>query len=261
MKKTDGRLSVRLFFTIGLTVIGLLAVWELLSVSSPGKSALFVSPRNLVQTAIDLWVRKHLLWNLATSVLRLMTGLIIAIITSVPAGILIGRSGAARKWILPFFKALSPVPPVAWTPIILVALGVGPISRIFLVYLGCFFPILFSTVQGVLSVEPKLIMSARVHGAGEYTVITRILFRSSLGSIFGGVRIGSSMGLVMLVVAELFGGRTGIGYLLMQAKEFLKMPQMILCMILLGLTGWAVHGIIDLAENCWESWRGGKTVG
>jgi len=257
MKANDASWSARDAIAASLILAVAAIAWQLLAVANGGKNALFVSPRDLTRTAAELIARKGLIRHAGASVALLLTGLTLAIASAVPAGIIIGRNAFARKWVLPLFKALSPVPPIACTPLIVVALGVGPFARVFIVFLGCFFPVLFSTIQGVAAADPRLLMSARVHGASELTVVSKVLFRSAFGSILGGVRIASSMGLVMLVVAELFGGRNGIGYLLMQAKEFLRLPQMLVCALVLGLLGTVLHRSLDLVERRWESWRGG----
>lgn len=238
-------------------LIPILILWEVVPRTG-------IVPRSLVPALSDvgaafwqLLLHKHLLLHIASSLGNILGGLILAIVTAVPLGIFLGWNTYIRKHLLPFFQILAPIPPPAWVPVTIVFFGIGLSMKLFLVFLGAFYPILFNTYQAVKDTDPRYIASARVFGASELSLIVHIYFRNSIGAILMSIRTGLAMGLVMLVVAEIYGGRSGLGFLLVQAKEFFQIPAMVVCMILLGGIGWILTEVLRYAELKCTLWKSG----
>jgi len=238
--------------------IPLLALWELL----PRVGAV---PRTLVppisDVAVAFWemvTQKNYLGDVANSMVKFFLGLGIAICTAIPIGLLMGWNVAVRKRTLPLFQLLSPVPPPAWVPITIILFGVGLPMQTFLIFLGAFYPILFNTYQAVKDTDPRYLASARVFGASELTLILRVYIWNALGAIIMSVKTGVAMGLVMLVIAEMYGGRTGIGYVLNQAKDYFQISRMVVCMATLGIIGWFLIEVLKFVELKLAVWKGGR---
>lgn len=248
-----------LFTVEFLTVfIPILAMWELLP-------RLGILPRSLVppisDVAVTFWemtVSKNLLGHITISMGKFFLGLSIAIVTAIPIGILMGWNIFIRKHCLPLFQLLAPIPPPAWVPLTIMVLGVGLPMQTFLIFLGAFYPILFNTYQAIKDTEPRYLASARVFGASELTLILRVYIWHAVGSIIMSVKTGIAMGLVMLTIAELYGGRSGIGYLLVEAKEFFQIPAMVVCMVVLGGIGWFLIEILKFVELKLSVWKVGR---
>lgn len=243
-----------------MVLIPLLILWEVL----PRVEFLNIN-RRLVPTfsdvAIEFWVmltQENLLMHVGESMVKFFLGLSIAIITAIPLGILMGWNISFRKKTLPLFQLLAPIPPPAWVPITIVLLGIGLPMQTFLIFLGAFYPILFNTYQAVKDTEPRYLSSARVFGASELTLILHVYIWHAIGAIIMSVKTGVAMGLVMLVIAELYGGRTGIGYLLNEAKEWFKIPEMVVCMVTLGIIGWFLIEVLKYLELKLAVWKVGK---
>lgn len=236
----------------------ILALWEALP-------RLGVVPRTLVPTITDvastfctMVARKNLLLHFSHSMGKFFLALFIAMITAIPIGLLMGWNLTVRKHLLPFFQLLSPVPPPAWVPITIIFFGIGLPMQTFLIFLGAFYPILFNTYQGVKDTDPRYLASARVFGASELTLLLRVYIWHALGSIIMSVKTGIAMGLVMLVIAEMYGGRTGIGYLLVEAKDFFRIPEMVVCMAILGFVGWFLIEVLKFVELKLAVWKVGR---
>jgi ABC-type nitrate/sulfonate/bicarbonate transport system permease component len=242
-----------------LTVlIPLLALWELLP-------RFDVVPRTLVppisDVAVTFWemfTKRNFILDIGNSMAKFFLGLIIAIVTAIPIGTLMGWNIAIRKRTLPLFQLLSPVPPPAWVPITIILFGIGLPMQTFLVFLGAFYPILFNTYQAVKDTEPRYLASARMFGASELTLILRVYFWHALGAIIMSVKTGVAMGLVMLVIAEMYGGRTGIGYVLNEAKDYFQISKMVVCMVTLGVIGWFLIEVLKFVELKLAVWKVGR---
>lgn len=255
LKASFGSLFSVEFATV---LLPLLTLWEL-------APRLGWVPRTLIpplsSVAVAAWhMFRHmgLLGHVGISLGRFALGMGVALATALPLGILMGWNLFFRKHALPLFQLLAPVPPPAWVPITIVALGVGLPMQIYLIFLGAFYPILFNTYQGVKDTDPRYLASARVFGASEWTLVRHVYLPHALGAAVMGVKIGIALGLVMLVIAEMHGGRAGLGYLLLETKEYFQIDRMIVCMALLGAIGWLFIEVMKYLEAKLALWRVGR---
>ncbi|MDR1508420.1 MAG: ABC transporter permease [Synergistaceae bacterium] len=238
--------------------IPLLLLWEFLPRSGVVPKALVPPLSTVAATFWELLTEKRLLTHIGHSMGKFFLGLGIAAATAIPIGILMGWNIAIRKRVLPLFQLLAPVPPPAWVPITIILFGVGLPMQTFLIFIGSFYPILFNTYQAIKDTEPRYLASARVFGASELTLILHVYIWHAIGAIIMSVKTGVAMGLVMLVIAEMYGGRTGIGYLLVEAKDFFQIPVMVVCMVILGVIGWFLIEVLKFAELKLSVWKIGR---
>jgi ABC-type nitrate/sulfonate/bicarbonate transport system permease component len=239
-------------------LIPLLALWESLPRLGVVHRTLVPPLSDVLGTFWDMALHGSLLTHFAHSMGRFFLGLGIAIITAIPIGIMMGWNMAVRKRVLPLFQLLAPVPPPAWVPITIILFGIGLPMQTFLIFLGAFYPILFNTYQAVKDTEPRYLASARVFGSSELTLILNVYIWHAIGSIIMSVKTGIAMGLVMLVIAEMYGGRTGIGYVLVEAKDYFRIPVMVVCMAVLGIIGWFLIEVLKFVELKLAVWRVGR---
>jgi len=239
-------------------IIPLLALWELLPRLGVVPRALAPSLSDVAVAFWDMIVNRNFMSHIGDSMIRFFLGLSIAIVTAIPVGILMGWNVAVRKRALPLFQLLAPIPPPAWVPLTIILFGVGLPMQTFLIFLGAFYPILFNTYQAVKDTEPRYLASARVFGASELTLILRVYFWHSLGAIIMSVKTGVAMGLVMLVIAEMYGGRTGIGFVLNESRHFFQIPRMVVCMVTLGVIGWFLIEVLKFVEAKLAVWKVGR---
>ncbi|MCL2111041.1 MAG: ABC transporter permease [Clostridiales bacterium] len=239
-------------------LIPLLALWEVLPRLGVVPRTLIPALSDVAVTFWDMFANQGFLVDVGSSMAKFLLGLGLAIVTAIPIGVLMGWNIAVRKRLLPLFQLLSPIPPPAWVPITIILFGIGLPMQVFLIFLGAFYPILFNTYQAVKDTEPRYLASARVFGASEFTLITRVYFWHALGAIIMSVKTGVAIGLVMLVIAEMYGGRTGIGYVLNEAKDYFQIPKMVVCMVTLGIIGWLMIEILKSVELRLAVWKVGR---
>lgn len=255
LRGSFGSVFSREFLTV---LIPLLIIWELLPRLGVVPETLVPTPSKTVVTFKEMALNLNLLFHLKASAVRFGLGFTSALVTAFPIGVLMGWNLFIRKHVLPLFQILAPVPPPAWVPITIILLGVGLPMQVFLIFLGVFYPILFNTYQGIKETDPRYLASARVFGASEFTLITRVYIWHALGSVIMGIKIGIALGLIMLVIAEMYGGNSGIGFLLLEAKEFFQIDRMVVCMVILGFIGWFLIEVMKYIELKLAVWRIGR---
>lgn len=208
--------------------------------------------------------------NVAVSLIRVLSGYLLAVFLAVPLGILMGYYGTAFRLLNGFLSLFRPIPPLAWVPLVLAWFGISSFatlfgvekgqaylylnnlkfSMIFIIFIGAFYPILTSAIHGVMSVRSTLLDSARVLGANEWDIFRKILLPASSPSIVNGMRIGLGVAWMCLVSAEMLpGSLSGVGYLITHAYTLARTDIVIAGMISIGAIGAFLDLFFRLIEN------------
>lgn len=184
-------------------------------------------------------------------------GFFIAAVMAIPLGILMGWSKFLRDALTPLVEVVRPIPPLAWIPLAILWFGIGFKSAVFIIYLGCFFPIILNTISGVLSIDPILIDAAKTLGAKRKEIFLMVLTPGSLPSIITGLRIGLGIGWMTLVAAEFTGIKSGygLGYMIMTARDIQRPNEVIAGMAVIGLIGYFLDLILRKIESRLLRWR------
>ena len=257
----SSRVSERLReVALGLILpVALLAAWLL---SSARRAVAVFAPATAVWTSLVDFAFGNdgdafsgtLVTNTLASVSRVFGGFALAALAALPLGLLIGRLPLARKLVDPTLQFLRPVPVTAWLPLSMILFGLGPRSAYFLVFLGAFYPILFNTVFGVRSVEPRLFEAASMLGCGSSAQFARVVVPAALPSILTGLRLGLGFAWIIIVVAEMTGVPTGLGAIIMEARQLSRTDIVICGMIVIGVCGFLSDRILLLLGRYLLSW-------
>lgn len=228
----------------------LVAVWQ---VATAGR------PYSLIPPPADVWAEMQdlavggvnddafsgTLWtHLAASLGRVYGGFALAAFAALPLGLLIGRVPLIRALLDPVLQVLRPVPVTAWLPLAMILFGLGPRSAFFLVFLGAFYPILVNTVFGVRSVEPRLFEAAAMLGCTGPAQFARVVLPAALPSIFTGLRLGLGFAWVVIVVGEMTGVQTGLGAIIMEARQLSRTESVICGMAVIGVAGFVSDWLV-----------------
>jgi NitT/TauT family transport system permease protein len=185
-----------------------------------------------------------LLTHLIASALRVYGGFLLAVVLALPIGLMIGRIRLVRALLDPLFQLLRPVPVTAWLPLSMILFGLGPRSAFFLVALGAFYPILVNTVFGVQSVEPRLFEAAAMLGTSRTAIFPRVVLPAAMPGIFTGLRLGLGFAWVVIVVGEMTGVQTGLGAMIMDARQLSRTDIVICGMIVIGIAGFLSDRVV-----------------
>ena len=182
--------------------------------------------------------------HIVASVRRVYGGFALAALVALPLGMLIGRLALARTLLDPLLQLLRPIPVTAWLPLSMIIFGLGARSAFFLVALGAFFPILVNTIFAVRSVEPRLFEAASMLGVSPARMFPTVVLPASLPGIFTGLRLGLGFAWVVIVVGEMTGVQTGLGAMIMDARQLSRTDIVVAGMAVIGTLGfvsdWAV---------------------
>ena len=178
-----------------------------------------------------------LLTHLVASASRVYGAFALAALLALPLGMLIGRLWLAKAVLDPALQVLRPVPVTAWLPLSMIVFGLGPRSAFFLVALGAFYPILINTIFGVRSVEPRLFEAAAMLGTSPTAMFSRVVLPAAMPGIFTGLRLGLGLSWVVIVVGEMTGVETGLGAMIMDARQTSRTEIVIAGMIIIGAVG------------------------
>ena len=238
-----------------LAPVSLVIVCELLARAGWLSPQVLPAPSKVVQTAIRLATADNLLNDLGISLLRAAAGFAIGGGIGFTLGILVGFSRIAEAAIDRSVQMIRAIPFIASLPLVIVWLGVGEAEKIFLVALGVTFPIYVNTTLGIRQVDPKLIELGRVQGLSALQLIWRIVLPGALPSILTGIRYALATAWLALVVADTIGAQSGIGFLAMDAREFLRTDVIVLTIVIYALIGVAADAIARLLERRLLAWH------
>lgn len=229
---------------LGLLAV-MLGVWWYVSTHVLDKTTrtLLPPPQAILVAAWDLLQSGDLWRHLRDSVKRELVAFLWASV-SIPLGIAMGWWKLVENQFDPIVEMLRPVPPLAWIPLSILWFGIGDTQNQFIIFLGCFFPILVSTVAGVKGIEPNLVRAARCLGASEWQILWRVVLRAALPQIITGIRVGLGVGWMALVAAELVGANSGLGFLINDARTILRTDYVIVGMATIGIVGLLIDRVI-----------------
>jgi sulfonate transport system permease protein len=238
-----------------LAPVVLVIVWEWLAQAGWLSPQVLPAPSKVIRTAFKLATTGTLLNDLGVSLLRAAAGFAIGTTVGAALGTLVGFSRIAEAAIDRSVQMIRAVPFLAVLPLVIVWLGVGETQKIFLVALGVTFPIYINTVLGIRQVDPKLLELGHVQGLSSIQLIRRIILPGALPSILTGVRYALATAWLALVVAETIGAQSGIGFLAMDAREFLRTDVIILTIVIYALIGVAADTIARFLERRLLAWH------
>lgn len=186
-----------------------------------------------------------LLTHLVASTSRVYGGFLLAAVLALPLGMMIGRIPFMRDLLEPSLQVLRPIPVTAWLPLAMILFGIGPTSALFLVFLGAFYPILINTVFGVRSVETRLFEAAAMLGVSKSAMFPKVVLPAAMPTIFTGLRLGLGFAWVVIVVGEMTGVQTGLGAIIMEARQLSRTEIVICGMITIGIAGYLTDRFIQ----------------
>lgn len=217
--------------------IGLLLLWELLLRAGFGDRRFIPAPSDIAVRFWALTVSGELALNAAVTLYRVFVGFFIGIVPGIAIGLLMAMFRPVRIFLDPLIAALFPIPKIALMPLLLLALGFGDASKIGLVAIAVFFPVIINTYAGAANIEKIYWDVAKNYGASQMVMFTRIVFFGALPTIFAGLRIALAVSFIVLVAAEFVATKVGIGFMIWNSWELLQVDTMFVGIVTVGVLG------------------------
>jgi sulfonate transport system permease protein len=238
-----------------LLPILLLAVWQAASTFGMLSIAVLPSPLAVADAAWRLTLSGELPRNVEISFLRAIAGLVVGGGIGFVLGLANGLSDLSERLTDSTVQMIRNVPHLAMIPLVILWFGIDEGAKLFLVALGVFFPIYINTLHGVRTVDPQLIEMAESYGMGPTALFWRVILPAALPSIFVGLRFALGIMWLTLIVAETIAAQSGIGYMAMQAREFMQVDVVVLSILIYALLGKLADVIARALERASLSWH------
>jgi ABC-type nitrate/sulfonate/bicarbonate transport system permease component len=232
-----------------IVIAFLLGAWESLARSGSVNPLFLSSPSQIVVTLVQMFGSGAIWPHLLVSSQEAVLGFGLATLIGIPIGVLMGRVPLARSTLEPLVMGIYSAPAVAFLPLLILWLGIGLWSKAVLIFLGTVFALIISSEAGVANVDRRLVETARAFTATEWQILTKIVIPSAVPFLLAGLRLAVGRVLIMVVVAEMYGSTSGIGYLIFQGGAMYDTSQVFAGVTVLVAAGIFVNQSLRALER------------
>jgi NitT/TauT family transport system permease protein len=239
-----------------LTFVAMVAVWwgavvafEIPAYLLPGPAAVF---SRIVSDAPMLWNHAQI------TLIEIIVGFGLTIVTSIPLGLLIALSAVAKQIVYPPIMLMQLVPKIAVAPLFLVWLGFGLESKVLLTVLMTFFPLLLASISGFMILDDRLLYLTRSMGASSWETFRYLRFPAALPVIFSGIKTSATIAATAAIVAEFVGANKGLGYVLLRGTSTMDIELVFAVLVVLTIVGIVINYVVEFAEWAMTPWQRAK---
>lgn len=243
-----------------LVPMGLIIVWQVLCQVGLISTRILPAPTQIVEAAIRLSLSGELFRNVGISLYRALAGFLIGGSIGLSLGVLNGLSRPAERLLDSSLQMIRNIPHLALIPLVILWFGIGDPARIFLVSLGVFFPIYINTFAGIRAIDPNLLEMGKVYGLNRKQLFWQIVLPGALPNMLVGLRYALGLMWLTLIVAETIAANSGIGYMAMNAREFMQTDVVVMSILLYALLGKLADSIVRILERWWLPWHPSQHV-
>lgn len=195
--------------------------------------------------------------SLISSTIRIALGFVIGSAVAVGVGVIMSKFKTVERWFSPILNLVGPIPTLALLPLFIIWFGIGEFPKVLLIAWTTFIPVLVYTLDGFKSVPSTLIRSALSLGATERQIFTRVMLPSAIPNFLVGAQVSLGLSFSALIVSEMMGAKSGLGYIIVDARNYFKISNMFIAIILIGLEYSLFSYLLKLVEKRVMAWRKG----
>jgi NitT/TauT family transport system permease protein len=233
----------------------LLLLWEVAGRLGWIDQRFFPVPSSIASEFVALLGTGELFGNLGWTVQRVVIGFVLGAIPAIALGLMMGLSPLMMAMLRPIISAIYPIPKVALFPLIMLIFGLGETSKWVIVAIGVFFQVFFSTLAGVAHIEQSYLDVAKNFGASRWQAYRWIAMPAALPFIFTGCQLGIGMALIVVVVAEQFGTKMGLGYMIWRSWQVFEVRDMFVGLMMVALLGYCIQLGMGALEGLVIRWK------
>lgn len=239
-----------------LFVLVLMGLWEI--AGRRDTSGLFPPLSEVLAETLEVLRSDALTQDILPSVARALVGFVLGSAAGIALGVVLGWWRALEPWTTAPLEFLRAVPVPALVPLAVALYGSTDPMKVGIIALGAFWPVLLNTVDGIRRVDPGYIESARVYTSGSsFAILRRVVLPAATPQITTGLRIGLAISLILMVVSEMFGASSGLGYLILQSQRLYALTSMYAGVVILALVGLLLTALFSAIEKRAMSWFDG----
>jgi len=249
------RFSLARFGGRWLSPLLLLLLWELGSRTGLIPERTLAAPSAVIGTLIQMVLSGELPSNLLVSFARVAVGLLIGVGLGLGLGLAAGLSRGAELAIDPLMQIKRTIPALALTPLFIVWFGIGETPKIALIAFGTIFPVYLNLYAGIRGVDPRLLDAAKSFGLSRWEQVWHVVLPAALPSLLVGLRYALSISILVLVVAEQINASAGLGYLINNARDFMRTDIIVVCLMVYAILGLGADWLVRSLEARALVWR------
>lgn len=238
-----------------LVPIAIIVAWQFAAQSGWISSRTLPEPAAVVRASIRLAASGELWQHVKVSAIRALSGFAIGGGLGLLLGLLTGSFRIAEIALDTTLQMIRNIPPLALIPLVILWFGIDEAAKLFLISIGVFFAVYINTFHGIRSVDPALIEMGKSYGLSGWSLYREVILPGALSSILVGVRFALGFMWVILIVAETLSAQAGIGYMTMNAREFLQTDVVLVGILLYALLGKAADITARALERYWLKWN------
>lgn len=208
----------------------------------------------------DLWLFKKVPTDVLPSLANFATGYVIALVVGLAIGIVIGRVQWLNDMAQPLIHFFRSVPPIMLVPPLVLVLGIGDTSKVFVIALGAAFPVILTTIDGMRQVDPALLDVSKSIRLSNFQTLRNIILPAASPAIFGGAQTALQIALILMVSSEMVAATHGVGFLTMQAQATFNAPSVWAGILLLALLGFLINVAFSFVHNRVLAWHAGRAA-
>lgn len=227
----------------------LIAIWQSAVWFGGFHESLLPAPYTVLQGVISLIQDGTLFEHIRVSLGRFIAGYSIAVVAAIMLGLVLGQSRILWQLVDPIVQVLRPIAPIAWSPFIILWFNIGNASAIVIIFLAAFYPVLLSTVSAVRKVGKDYLRVAQNFEVKRHHLLMKIIFPAAFPFIANGLHIAIGMAWIFLVAGEMLGAQSGLGYLIVDSRNLLRLDLVLVAIIFIGVLGMLLDKAIGLLEN------------
>jgi len=242
------------------TVAGILLVWYGLTALGLVTPFILPSPGELGREFLALlsqgYAQKPLSEHVLASLFRTFTGLGLGLAVGIPLGLVMGANRTLFAILSPIFAFMRPIPPIAFIPLMILYFGIGEFSKVLLIFMAALWYVVLSASAGVRTVPRDLVRAAQNLGLTQGQIFRHVIFWAALPHIMTGVKTATAISWAIVVAAELIAAQAGLGFLVMDATTFFRVPDVYIGILIIGLIGLTLEMIARGLERSLLHWQG-----
>ncbi len=244
MKKWENTLSIILGFVL------LVGIWQLAIIIGGHDAALFPPPLKVFKALLETLKDGSIFEHIGISLFRFFIGYLLAVIVATIVGLFLGRWTKIWQVVDPIVQVLRPISPIAWSPFIVLWFGIGDIPAIVIIFIAAFFPVLLSTVSAVKKVDHVYLRVAANFEMSQIDLLRKIVFPAAFPMIANGLHMALGSAWIFLVAGEMVGAQSGLGFLVVDARNSLSLDLVMVAIIVIGVLGL----LLDKGIRYFERW-------
>jgi NitT/TauT family transport system permease protein len=243
-----------------LVIAAVLLLWEVLVRLNGIQPIYLPAPSSILRYLVAMLLDGSLPYHLGVTFVRIMVGFLVAAISGIVVGVVMGMSPLAARIVDPWIGALYPLPKISLIPLLIIWLGTGESYKIVISAVTAFFPVVISTFATIRQVDTGLIKAAKDLGASPHQRQIKVVIPASLPGIFSGLHLGMGVTIIMVVAAEMIGGSSdsGMGYLLVHAGQVMETEKVFAALIALAVFGAVLTSVQKWLDRLVAPWADGQ---